>query len=83
MAKRVLKVGDIVRVGRCPNEYHGVKFGALLRIEQVFEDGDASVVRLSDNADPIGKDWAQDGQYVDLGLLKYAKQANAFDQRRG
>ncbi|UGL61106.1 hypothetical protein [Pseudomonas phage Eisa9] len=87
--RQELKVNDIVRVSRSPDGYHGVKFGALMRIDELFEDGDARVVPLSDDADPITRVadepnfWAQDGQYVDLHLLSYAKQANNFANRRG
>lgn len=88
MAKRVLKQNDIVRVMRAGSgndANHGVKFGALMRIGRVYLDGDAEVVPLSADTRPIreGEGWAQEGQYVDLTHLKYAKQANRFDQRRG
>lgn len=65
MAKQKIEPGMQVRVGRA--HYHGIKFGAVCRVVQVFSDGDCEV------SGPTHSDWAQSSQSLCQSLCKPVK----------
>lgn len=68
MAKRKavkIQPGMQVRVGR--DSYHGIKFGAVCRVIEVFSDGDCEV------SGPTHDDYYQTSQYVDQSLCSPIK----------
>lgn len=68
MKRKQIKVGMLVRVGR--DDYHGVRFGAVCRVKEVYDDGDCEVYG------PIMPGWDSRGQSVAQSLCKPAKQAS-------
>lgn len=68
MAKRKavkIQPGMQVRVGR--NEHHGIKFGAICRVLEIYPDGDCKV-----DGPLISDDWCT-YQYVDQSLCSPIK----------
>lgn len=68
MKRKQIKVGMLVRVGR--DNYHGIRFGGVCRVTEVFDDGDCYV------DGPTMPGWDQRGQAVAQSLCKPAKQAS-------
>lgn len=65
MSRQQIQPGMKVRVSR--DESHGIKFGAVCRVTEVYEDGDCGV-----RGPLISDDWCTT-QYVDQSLCKPLK----------
>lgn len=68
MSRKPIVPGMTVRVAR--SEYHGIKFGALCRVLEVYADGDCKVVG------PLMDDSWTPTQYVDQSKCKPVKKVS-------
>lgn len=84
MKNPIVKAGDLVRIGRRGDAYHGVKFGAVCEVEDPDFWGDGRAIRVRGPMldDPL---WRGPLQCVqDWQLAKQAtKKRAAYADRRG